>query len=81
MIQGEALPGMPAAGEGKDVMKDLTWMFLGFNARAMTYPEQAFNNSQNPFFPLEVMQGAQKIRDIADEVLLLTTTTTTTSIH
>ena len=36
----------------------------------MTYPDQAFNSSSQPFFPVEVMDLAKEVQDTCDEALL-----------
>ena len=71
LLAYDSLPGMPAPGERRDAKMDLTWILVGFDHKSMSYPDQAFNTAKEPFFPVEVMDLAKKIRDTADEALLL----------
>ena len=50
-----SLPGMPTRGERRDAQKDLTWILAGFDGKSMSYPGQAFNTAEVPFFTVEVM--------------------------
>ena len=71
LLAYDSLPGMPAPGERRDAKMDLTWILVGFDHKSMSSPDQALNTAKEPFFPVEVMDLAKKIRDTADEALLL----------